>query len=96
MDNELPYRTPFTNNQPAQSVSFVDEQNYDSLRAEYENMGEQMERLLTWATVDLKATELKVKQQIWANRTAYDILLPIYQSLETAIGDVKAKQESRY
>lgn len=55
-----------------------------------------MEQLRTIDAIDVKASELKVKQQIVANQTAYDILLPIYQSLETAIGDVKAKQEQRY
>lgn len=58
-------------------------------------MGEQMANLLTINAIDVRSSELKVKQQIVANQIAYDILLPIYQSLESAIGDVKAKQEQR-
>lgn len=96
MDNSLPYRTPFVNSTSVTSASVADVLNYDSLVAVHTEMGKAMANLLTINSIDVNATELKVKQQIVANQKAYDILLPIYQSLETAIGDVKAKQEQRY
>lgn len=96
MDNDFPYRTPFINNSPVESASFADERNYDSLLKVYGQMGDEMAQLLTISSIDISKSELTVKQQIAVNQGAYDLLLPIYQSLETAIGDVKSKQEQRY
>jgi hypothetical protein len=97
MNPDLPYMTPLDLYPAAagSSGSFQDEMNYSSLEEARDNMKTEMDRLLTINSVDITRTELSVKQQIAANQTAYDILLPVLQTLESAIQDVKSKWRQR-
>jgi hypothetical protein len=91
MDQDIPYRTPFQTSTPAASVSSTDEHEYSTLLKQRNDFVEALAQLNHWDAFDLKESELGIKEQIKAHRLAYDILSPIFESLNSAVNDINAK-----
>lgn len=100
MNDDLPYRTPF-NPLPAQqdsSVSPQDENNYSTLKSLHTEFREKLKCLYD----DFNAFDIlsegtsaakrdKMMRQIAGNQIAYDILLPLLDSLSSSLIDIENK-----
>jgi hypothetical protein len=95
MDQDIPYRTPFQTSTPAASVSSTDENEYSTLLKQRTDFAEALAELRQFDAFDLTGTELQVKQQIVAHRIAFDILSPIFESLNSAVNDINAKYREK-
>lgn len=89
MDPEaLPYRSPVTvaaANAPITPTR--DEDEYGTLKSVYIDMKAAIERLDQWHAFNLdeKTAGLTLKQQIVAHKQAYDIVAPLFSTLESAV-----------
>lgn len=73
----------------------ADEEQYDTLRQVYLLMKKGLDDLDKWAAFDLTETELKLKQQIKAHQLAYDLIAPLFESIQTAMINVNAKYKEK-
>lgn len=88
--DELPYRTPVTAT-AAPTRTSVNENNYDTLKIILAALGDSLETIDGWHAFDVEEKELTVKQQIVAHRKAYEIILPAYEAVKSAMQKVDAK-----
>lgn len=76
-------------NEDAQTTS--DEEQFSTLEYAYKDAKRELDKLKTWSGVDLKETELKIKQQIKARDLAVELLEPIVEAMREALATVNEK-----
>lgn len=76
-------------NEDAQTTS--DEDQFSTLEYAYKDARRELDKLKTWQGIDLKASELTVKQQVFARDLAVELLEPIVEAMREALATVNEK-----
>lgn len=72
-----------------------DEENYDTLRQVYLILQVGLDELDKWHAFDLKEKEIEIKAQIKAHQLAYDLIAPLFESIQQAMEVVNQKYKER-
>lgn len=95
-DEEILYRSHVPEGIISADVSTRDEDNFDTLKAVYLTLKAAVDDLDRWHAFDLAERDgLDIKQQILAARIAFDTLIPVLSSIESAIAVVNDKYKDR-
>lgn len=90
-DDGLQYRTPGIAPRSAftDPTTSEDAANYDTLKSVYKDLKAAMENIDKWHAFDLAETGgIAIKQQILAHQVAYDMVLPAFEAVQTALETV--------
>lgn len=72
-----------------------DEDQYSTLEYAYKDARRELDKLKTWQGINLKSSELTVKQQVFARDLAVQLLEPIVEVMREALAVVNEKYKEK-